>query len=164
MIQITYCHLASSKILPINDYGEKRLNWYKDTLEIATRGKGLYPFNHQVTERIYDWGIQEGMCHLYLQHTSASLVVSENYDPTAKMDLEEFMNRLVPERQAWFQHTLEGADDSPSHMRAMLTLTSLSIPIDDGRLSLGTWQGIYLFEHRARPHTRRVLLRCLGVQ
>jgi secondary thiamine-phosphate synthase enzyme len=133
-------------------------------LEVKTRGKGLYPFNHQVQERIYEWGVQEGMCHLYLQHTSASLVVSENYDPTAKMDLEEFMNRLVPERQAWFKHTLEGADDSPSHMRSMLTLTSLSIPIDSGRLNLGTWQGIYLFEHRVRPHARRVLLRCLGVQ
>ena len=139
------------------------MNWYKDTLEVKTRGKGLYPFNHQVEERIREWGIQEGMCHLYLQHTSASLVVSENYDPTAKLDLEEFMNRLVPENQAWFKHTLEGADDSPSHMRAMLTLTSLSVPIDAGRLSLGTWQGIYLFEHRVRPHTRRVLLRCLGV-
>ena len=139
------------------------MNWYKDNLEVKTRGKGLYPFNRQVEERIYDWGVQEGMCYLYLQHTSASLVVSENYDPTAKMDLEEFMNRLVPEDQAWYKHTLEGADDSPSHMRAMLTLTSLSIPIDDGRLNLGTWQGIYLFEHRTRPHTRRVLLRCLGV-
>ena len=139
------------------------MNWYKDTLEVKTRGKGLYPFNRAVQERIHDWGVEEGMCYLYLQHTSASLVVSENYDPTAKMDLEEFMNRLVPEHQAWFQHTLEGADDSPSHIRAMLTLTSLSIPIDGGRLSLGTWQGIYLFEHRVRPHTRRVLLRCLGV-
>jgi secondary thiamine-phosphate synthase enzyme len=103
------------------------------------------------------------MCYLYLQHTSASLVVSENYDPTAKMDLETFMERLVPEGQAWYRHTLEGPDDSTSHIRAMLTLTSLSIPIDNGQLGLGTWQGVYLFEHRARSHHRRVLLRCLGM-
>lgn len=98
-----------------------------------------------------------------MQHTSASLVISENYDPTAKMDLETFMERLVPENQTWFRHTLEGADDSPSHIRAMLTQPSLTIPIDDGALSLGTWQGIYLFEHRNHPQARSVLLRVLDV-
>lgn len=101
---------------------------------------------------------------LYIQHTSASLVISESYDPTAKIDLEVFMERLAPEDQAWHRHTLEGRDDAPSHIRAMLTNTSLSIPIDDGKLSLGTWQGVYLFEHRVRGQGRRVLVRCLQVE
>jgi len=135
--------------------------WHKDTLEVVTRGKGLYPFTRDVERRIDQWGVQEGMCFLYIPHTSASLVISENYDPTAKLDLETFMEKLVPEQQDWFQHTLEGSDDSTSHIRAMLTLTSVSIPIDDGQLNLGTWQGIYLFEHRNRGHRREVFLRCL---
>jgi len=139
------------------------MRWHKDTLEIQTRGKGLYPFTEQITARLRQWGIQEGMCFLYVQHTSASLVISESYDPTARQDLEAFMERLAPERQAWYRHTLEGADDSPSHMRAMLTDTDLSIPIDGSRLSLGTWQGVYLFEHRTRGQLRQVLLRCLGI-
>ena len=139
------------------------MNWYKDTLEISTRGKGLYPFTDAVHHRIQQWGIQDGMCYLYVQHTSASLVISESYDPTAKMDMETFMEKLVPEGQPWYRHTLEGADDSTSHIRAMLTLTSTTIPIDNQRLSLGTWQGIYLFEHRLRAHRRRVLLRCLEI-
>jgi secondary thiamine-phosphate synthase enzyme len=139
------------------------MQWLKDTLEIVTRGKGLYPFTSAIHERLRSWGVQEGMCYLYLPHTSASLVISENYDPSAQADLEAFMERLVPENQAWQQHTLEGSDDSPSHMRAMLTHTSLTIPIDSGRLSLGSWQGVYLFEHRSRPHHRKILLRCLSV-
>jgi secondary thiamine-phosphate synthase enzyme len=139
------------------------MNWFKDTLEISTGGKGLYSFTDSVEARIRDWDIQEGMCYLYVQHTSASLVVSESYDPSAKMDLEVFMEKLAPENQPWHRHTLEGGDDSPSHMRAMLTQPSLTIPIDAGRLSLGTWQGIYLFEHRSRGHHRKVLIRCLSV-
>ena len=139
------------------------MNWFKDTLEISTRGKGLYPFTESVEARIREWDVQEGMCYLYVQHTSASLVISESYDPSAKMDLEVFMEKLAPENQPWHRHTLEGADDSPSHMRAMLTQTSLTIPVDAGRLSLGTWQGIYLFEHRSRGHHRKVLIRCLAV-
>ena len=139
------------------------MNWHKDTLEIRTRGKGLVPITNDITARIREWGIQEGMCTLFLQHTSASLVISESYDATARMDLEAFMERAAPEDQPWQRHVLEGSDDSPSHIRAMLTDTSLSIPIDNGRLSLGTWQGVYLFEHRNRPHLRKVLIRCLGV-
>ena len=139
------------------------MNWFKDTLEITTRGRGLHPFTQAVQSRVQEWGIQEGMCYLYIQHTSASLVISESYDPSARTDLEAFMDRLVPESQPWHRHTLEGADDSPSHMRAMLTQTNMNIPIDGGRLSLGNWQGIYLFEHRKRGHLRQVLLRCLAV-
>ena len=102
------------------------------------------------------------MCYLFVQHTSASLAISESYDPTAREDMEMFLEKLVPEGQAWYTHTLEGADDSSSHLRALLTPVCLTIPIDEGRLSLGTWQGLYLIEHRAQPQRRRVLLRCLG--
>jgi len=139
------------------------MEWFKHTLEIPTRGKGMYAFTSSVDDRIRQWRIREGICYLFMQHTSASLVISENYDPTAKIDLEAFMDRLVPENQSWYRHTLEGSDDTPSHMRAMLTQTDLTIPVDNGRLNLGTWQGIFVFEHRNRPHHRRVLLRCLGV-
>lgn len=139
------------------------MEWYKDTIQIRTQGKGLYPFTPGIQEIVRQSGISEGMCYLYIQHTSASLAVSESYDPSAKIDLETFMEKLVPEGQSWFRHTLEGPDDSTSHMRALLTLTSLSIPIDDHQLNLGTWQGVYLFEHRTRSHQRRVLVRCLGI-
>lgn len=140
------------------------MNWYKDTLEISTRGKGLYPFTDRINARLRSWAVAEGICFLFIQHTSASLTVSENYDPTAKSDMETFMEKLVPEGQAWYRHTLEGPDDSTSHIRAMLTLTSISIPVDAGELSLGTWQGVYLFEHRHESQRRRVLLRCLDTR
>lgn len=138
------------------------MDWYKDTIVIQTKGKGLYLFTPHVQERVNKWGVKEGICHLFVQHTSASIVISESYDPSARVDMEAFMDRLAPENQPWYRHTMEGADDSPSHLRAMLTNTSLSIPIDDGQLSLGTWQGIYLFEHRTRGHARQVLIRCLS--
>jgi len=140
------------------------MEWLKETLEITTNGKGLYPFTPQVQSAMDDWDVQEGMVHLFIPHTSASLVISESYDPTARQDLEAFLEHLVPEGQSWFRHTLEGRDDSPSHMRSILTATSLSIPVDQGKLSLGTWQGVYVFEHRARPHRRNVLLRCMNVR
>lgn len=139
------------------------MKWHKISLTVNTQGKGLYPFTSSIDALIQEWSIEEGMCYLYIAHTSASLVISESYDPSAKIDLEEFMERLVPEDQSWYRHTLEGSDDSPSHIRAMLTSTSLSIPIDQGKLSIGTWQGIYLFEHRTRPHRRQVLVRGLGI-
>lgn len=139
------------------------MEWYKDTIEIHTRGKGLYSFTDQVNQLIRAWGGAEGICYLFLQHTSASMVVSESYDPTAKKDLEQFMERLVPEGQGWYQHNLEGPDDATSHIRAMLTLTSLTIPVDGGQLNLGSWQGIYLFEHRTRSHRRKVLVRYLKI-
>jgi len=139
------------------------MQWYKDTLTLQTKGQGLYPFTLEITGLINKWEIQEGMCYLFIPHTSASLVISESYDPTARKDLESFMNRIAPEGQPWHDHTLEGADDSPSHMRAMLTDTSLTIPIDDGHLSLGRWQGVYIFEHRRRGERRQVLVRCLQI-
>ncbi len=133
--------------------------WRKATLEIQTRGKGLYEFTAQVQARLDAWAVEEGLCLLFIPHTSASLIISENWDPTARADLEAFLERLVPEGQPWYTHTLEGPDDATSHMRAMLTNVSLTIPIEAGRLTLGTWQGLYLFEHRTRPHRRRVLVR-----
>ncbi len=139
------------------------MRWYKETIVIRTDGKGLVPFTDRISEHIQKWGIKEGICHLYIQHTSASLLISESYDPTAKQDLETFMEKIAPEGQNWHRHTLEGKDDSPSHMRAMLTATSLSIPVDGGKLNLGRWQGVYVFEHRASGSRRRVLIRCLDV-
>ena len=135
--------------------------WHKDSLDIRTRGKGMYAFTNAVNDAIQTWDILEGMCFLFIKHTSASLCISESYDPSAQDDLETFLDRLVPEKQIWHCHTLEGPDDSPSHMRAILTDTDLTIPIDNGKLSLGTWQGVYLFEHRTRPHLRQILIRCM---
>lgn len=139
------------------------MNWHKTTLEISTHGKGLHDITGTVRTQLRNWNVREGMCFLFLQHTSASLVMSENWDPTARSDLETFMERLVPERDAWYTHDLEGADDATSHIRSMLTDTSLTIPVEDGDLLLGTWQGIYVFEHRARPHRRKVMMRVLSV-
>lgn len=140
------------------------MNWHKTTLEISTHHKGLHDITEMVRAQLRDWSIREGMCFLFVQHTSASLVMSENWDPTARADLETFMERIVPEGDHWYTHNLEGEDDATSHIRSMLTDTSLTIPVDDGDLSLGTWQGIYLFEHRTRPHRRKVLMRVLSVE
>lgn len=140
------------------------MHWHKDTLEVITRGKGLYPFTQAVNARIMDWGIQEGVCYIFLPHTSASLTINESYDSTARVDLEIFLEKLVPENQPWHRHILEGPDDTTSHLKAMLTQTSLTVPIDQGSLSLGTWQGIYLFEHRNRSQRRQVLLRCMQME
>lgn len=139
------------------------MEWYKQTLEFPTNGKGMYKITAEIQDVVRSWEVEEGILHLFIQHTSASLVASESYDPTARQDLEAYMDRIAPENEPYYRHTMEGADDSPSHMRAMLTNTSLSIPVDGGQLCLGTWQGIYLFEHRRRPHHRKVLLRCLSV-
>ena len=139
------------------------MEWLKDSIVIETRGKGLYPITNQISPLLESWQIMEGICHLFIQHTSASLVISESYDPSARQDLEVFMERLVPENESWHRHTIEGADDSPSHMRSILTASSLSIPVDERNLSLGTWQGVYLFEHRNHSHRRKVLIRCLKI-
>jgi len=140
------------------------MNWYKTTLEISTQGKGLHDITKLIRAQLKSWNVRDGMCHLFIQHTSASLVLSENWDPTARADLETYMERLVPEADSWYTHDLEGPDDATSHIRSMLTDVSVSIPVDDGDLSLGTWQGIYVFEHRARPHRRKVLMRVLSVE
>lgn len=128
-------------------------------IEIHTRGKGL----HEITDRVEDavrrtvaaTGRRDGLCTVMIQHTSASLVIQENADPSAARDLEAWLDRLVPEGDPHFTHTAEGPDDMPSHVKAALTATTLGVPFVDGRLALGTWQGIYVWEHRSRPHLRR---------
>lgn len=139
------------------------MKWHKTTLEFNSPGKGLHEITPLIQEQLRAWRVEEGMCYLFLPHTSASLVISESWDPSARADLETFMERTAPEGERWYTHTLEGPDDATSHIRAMLTDTSLTIPIDNGALSLGRWQGVYLFEHRARPHRRGLLMRALDV-
>lgn len=128
------------------------------TIEIQTRGKGLHPITRLVQDVVASAGIQEGLCTLMVQHTSASLTIQENADPSAAHDLEGWLDRLVPEDDPRFTHTAEGPDDMPSHIKAALTSTTLGIPVVGGRLALGTWQGIYLWEHRRRPHLRRCVV------
>jgi secondary thiamine-phosphate synthase enzyme len=129
-----------------------------ETLKIAVAGQGLHPFTPQLTRLVADRSAAEGLCTLFIQHTSASLLIQENYDPSARHDLEQWLNRLVPERDPLYTHTLEGPDDMPAHIKAALTATSLSIPIIDGQLALGTWQGVYLWEHRHYRGTRNVVV------
>lgn len=128
------------------------------TLEINIDGQGLHDITDVVRRAVVGAGIEEGLCTLFIQHTSASLLIQENYDPSAKRDLERWLNRLVPENDPVYTHTLEGPDDMPAHIKAALTAASLGIPVLDGVLALGTWQGIFLWEHRHRAGTRRVLL------
>ena len=139
------------------------MNWHKTTLEVRTSGKGLYEVTAEIRSQLREWQIDEGMCYLFLQHTSASLLITESWDPSARGDLETFMEKMAPEGERWYTHTLEGPDDATSHIRSMLTDVSITIPIDNGDISLGQWQGVYLFEHRARSHRRRILMRILAV-
>ena len=130
-------------------------------LHIATNGKGLYEFTAQVESWVRAQQAHSGLLTVFCQHTSASLVIQENADPDVVADLADFFTRLVPEDSRLYRHTAEGPDDMTSHIRAALTQTQLSIPVHDGSLALGTWQGLYLFEHRARPHRRSVVLHLL---
>jgi secondary thiamine-phosphate synthase enzyme len=132
------------------------------TLTVSTRGKGLYPFTRDVENWAAKQSVANGLLTLFVQHTSCSLVVQENADPDVTLDMRDFFERLVPEDEEGYRHTAEGADDMTSHIRAALTQTSLSIPLISGRLALGTWQGLYVFEHRKRPHERRVVLQLMG--
>lgn len=131
-------------------------------LEIRTRGKWLYPFTSEVTGWVSSTGVQTGLLTLFIQHTSASLLIQENADPDVTLDLADFFERLAPEDDPHYRHTIEGPDDMPSHIRAALTQTHLSIPVIGGRLALGTWQGIYLFEHRSAPQRRRVVVHLMS--
>src|SRR5512133_599393 len=139
------------------------MDWLKDTLRFETRGTGMYLITRDVQQLLTEWKVKEGQITLFVPHTSASLALSESYDPDARADVEQFFERIAPENQTWHKHTLEGGDDSPSHMRAVISHNSLTIPVDQRKLSLGTWQGIYLFEHRHAPMQRKVLVRCLKV-
>jgi len=135
---------------------------YHDQLEVRTDGKGLYEITDDVQSKIDDFQVRNGTVTVFVQHTSCSIVIMENADPTARRDLEEFFDRLVPEDADYFTHDAEGSDDMPSHIRMVLTRTSETIPIVDGRLQLGTWQGTFLFEHRRRPHRRKVVITMMG--
>jgi len=137
------------------------MEWYSDTLSFTTKGKGLYMITSDVIGVINQWNITSGMCFLFLPHTSASLTFCENWDPHSRKDVENYYERAVAENEPWHKHTVEGPDDSPSHIRSTLTLSSISIPIDDGKLGLGVWQGIFLFEHRISSQQRRLSVRGL---
>ena len=134
-----------------------------ESFEVPTRGKGTYEITKQVEALLRSSGISTGLATVFVQHTSASLVIYENADPTARADLHRFFEDLVPENHPGLVHTAEGPDDSTSHLKMALTRTSESIPVADGSLQLGTWQGVYLFEHRNAPHRRTITVSLLGV-
>ena len=135
---------------------------YHDQLEVRSRGKGLYEITDDVQSKIDKSGVENGTVTVFVQHTSCSIVIMENADPTAQRDLEKFFDRLVPENADYFTHDAEGGDDMPSHIRMVLTRTSETVPIVDGKMQLGTWQGVFLFEHRRASHRRNVLVTIMG--
>ena len=135
---------------------------YADQFSITTRGKGTYEITGRVQAIVRASGIKTGTATVFVQHTSCSLVIFENADPSARTDLHAFFDHLVPEDTPYFVHTYEGEDDMPSHLRMALTRTSEAIPVLNGQLALGTWQGIFLFEHRKAPHTRRIVISVIG--
>jgi secondary thiamine-phosphate synthase enzyme len=129
---------------------------------VATRGRGLTEITREVAAFVASTGIGAGLATVFCRHTSASLIVQENADPDVRIDLEAFFERIAPEGQGRYVHNAEGPDDMPAHIRAALTQTSIGIPVEDGRLVLGTWQGIYLFEHRRAPHRREIVVQVMG--
>ena len=129
---------------------------------VSSSGKGTYEITDKIESLVGESRIQNGTVTIFVQHTSCSLIVMENADPTARRDLEEFFDRLVPENADYFEHDSEGADDMPSHIRTVLTRSSETIPIVNGRMQLGTWQGIFLFEHRQAPHRRKIAVTIVG--
>ena len=131
-------------------------------LTISTRGRGLYEFTDEIEQWLAQGRLRDGLLTLHLRHTSASLLIQENADPDVRRDLEAFFKRLVPDGDPLFSHTAEGDDDMPAHVRTALTAVNLSLPVRGGRMALGTWQGIYLWEHRTHPHSRRVALHFIG--
>lgn len=133
-----------------------------DSIEIETRGQGLYEMTRALVQFAARSGIGTGLLTAYVRHTSCSLLIQENADPDVQTDLDGFFRRLVPEGMDWLVHTTEGPDDMPAHIKAALTQTSIGIPVRNGRPVLGTWQGLYLFEHRRRPHRREVVLHIIG--
>lgn len=132
------------------------------SLRFRTAGRGSLEITREVNGRIRDTGVSRGICNLFVMHTSASLMLCENADPSVRVDLETIMKRLAPDGDPEFLHTTEGADDMAAHARTVLTDSSLTLPVDQGRCILGTWQGIYLWEHRAHPHERRLMLTVYG--
>lgn len=132
------------------------------SIKVRTSGRGAYEITSDVQRVIKESGVAKGLCHIFIHHTSASLMLCENADPSVLGDLETFMSKLVPDGDPMFRHTAEGPDDMPAHVRSVLTQTGLDLPVDGGRLDLGTWQGIFVWEHRHSAHTRRLTLTVHG--
>ena len=143
-------------------WSSRGLQQFSHRIEVATRGKGLYEITSQIARWLAGCEARRGLLTVFIQHTSASLTIQENADPDVVFDLNAFFGRLVSEDTRLYRHTVEGPDDMPAHIRAALTLTQLSVPVEHGRMALGTWQGVYVFEHRAAQHRRSVLLHLIG--
>ena len=135
---------------------------YQKQLIVQTKGRGSYDISRQIEEAVFDAAIDTGLCHVFIHHTSASLMLCENADPTVRRDLEAFMQQLVPDGDPIFQHVDEGPDDMPAHVRSVITQSGLSIPVNRGRCALGTWQGIYLWEHRTQAYRRQITVTVYG--
>lgn len=134
----------------------------QESLSVTTQGRGTYDITRNVQQQVRASGVRIGLCHLFLHHTSASLILCENADPTVRRDLDAFMARLVPDGDRHFEHSDEGPDDMPAHIRSILTQVELTLPINAGACALGTWQGLYLYEHRTHGHRRRITLTMQG--
>jgi len=135
---------------------------YQRRISIQTEGRGTYEISRQVAELVSESGIEKGLCHVFIHHTSASLIITENADPSVRRDLDRFLERLIPDGDPMYEHALEGADDMPAHIRSVLTQSALSVPVANGRLALGAWQGIFLWEHRYKGTSRLVTVTVLG--
>lgn len=135
---------------------------YQQSFQVSTSGRGTYDITHEVEQIIVRSGANTGICNIFIHHTSASLVLCENADPAVRTDLERFMSTLVPDGDPMFNHTMEGSDDMPAHIRSILSKMDLTIPVTNGRSALGTWQGIYLWEHRISAHNRRITVTVMG--
>ena len=133
-----------------------------ESFEIRTRGRGSYEITDEIARFVVACGLREGIVTVFVRHTSASLVIYENADPSAREDLHEFLDRIAPDGEAWHVHTMEGPDDTASHLRMTVTRTSETIPVADGHMALGTWQGIFLLEHRLVPHRREIVVSVVG--
>jgi secondary thiamine-phosphate synthase enzyme len=131
---------------------------WQQELTIQTRGRGTYEVTRKVRDFVAESSLQVGLCHLFVHHTSASLILCENADPSVRTDLERFLSQLAPDGRASYAHSSEGPDDMPAHIRSILTNVDLTVPVVNGACALGTWQGIYLYEHRTQPHRRRITL------
>ena len=138
------------------------MNDHSSTIEVATRGRGFHEIGADLQRAVMQSEVGTGLCHVFIRHTSASLLITENADPSVRRDLEAFVSRLAPDGDPTYLHSMEGPDDMPAHIRSVLTASELTIPVRAGRLALGTWQGVYLWEHRLRPHRRRLEITVMG--
>jgi len=136
--------------------------YVRSSLQLSTAGRSINPLHGQLQRRVAESGVVTGLCHVFVKHTSASLIITENADPDVHVDLERYLTDLVPDGDSRYRHTAEGADDMAAHVRSVLTLTELTLPVHGGQLDLGTWQGVYLWEHRHRGHQREVVVTVHG--